>query len=99
MFTPPLLFFDSSPLFVRPRPRWGLFGSVISQKGAQKLIRLLGVDGINYPVDWELWFQREPREAGLKSYALKSAVQPNQIGKYTMLITHHYTFSSNLGHK
>jgi len=88
-----------SPLFVRPRPRWGLFGSVISQKGAQKLIRLLGVDGVNYPVDWQLWFQREPREAGLRSYALKSAVQQNQLGKYTMLVTHPYTFHSDLGHK
>merc|ERR1712059_9555 len=49
-----------SPFFVRPRPRWGLFGTVISQKGAQKLLKMVEHDGINWPVDWQVWFQREP---------------------------------------
>lgn len=72
----------SSSLFVQPRPRWGLFGSVISQKGAKKILDFVAKDGINWPVDWQLWFMRDRPigEPGLHVYAIKDAVQPGKDG-------------------
>lgn len=90
----------SSALFMKPYPRWGMFGSVISLKGATKLLKMLETSGINYPVDWQLWFAREPQQvSGLHSYALSSACKKDTSGKFKMMVTHPYTFHSNLGHQ
>ena len=74
---------------------------MISQKGAKKILDFVAKDGINWPVDWQLWFMRDRPigEPGLHVYAIKDAVQPGKDGKFSMLVTHPYTFASNLGHQ
>merc|ERR1712151_802398 len=73
---------------------------VVSQKGAQQLLKMLEKDGIQYPVDLQLWMnQKDEKNEGLHIYAFRSAVEPISPNSYKMLVTHKYTFKSTNGHR